>query len=291
MEQYILQKGFIPSFAPGTQPKLSYLYKIRAERSDCMRAMHAHSSVVEVSLIMQGQSVYLINGRQYVVKAGDLMICNTGVVHEEHFGIDGQLRTFCLGVSGLHLAGMRAGALIGEKTPPVFPCGARARDVQTLFELIFQQMADRVPRAQETCHYLMLSLLSILLDLTGRHVAVENRQELKTEILAHRIRNYIDQHFAEELTLQQLSETLHVSKYYMSHVFKAVLGCSPMQYVLRRRIGEAQSLLMETDYSATQIGVMTGFGNPSYFNAIFTRTIGISPLKYRLTRNTHEDAP
>ena len=54
-----------------------------------------------------------------------------------------------------------------------------------------------------------------------------------------------------------------------------------MQYLLRRRIGEAQTLLITTDYSITTIAGMVGYETHSYFNSQFTKHVGMSPMKYR----------
>ena len=283
MEQCVVKKGFVPSFEGGKEPELTFLYKIKAEKSDCIRAMHAHANELEIILINSGQGVYSIDGKRRAVKEGDIIIYNSNVVHEETFGIDGQINSYCCGISNLHLTGLRPNALISDEVSPVFASGGHYQDIANLLELMFTQLAGRLPRAPETCHYLMLSLISILLDLTQSYVEREDRKGLKNNILGRRIKNYIDEHYAEDLTLESIAKAINVSIYYMSHIFKEETGYSPLQYVSRRRIGEAQSLLVQTDYSATQIGAMVGFGNPSYFNAMFTKNVGMSPLKYRRT--------
>ena len=283
MEQCVVKKGFTPSFVNGKEPELTFLYKIKAEKSDCVRAMHAHANELEIVLINSGQGVYSIDGKRRAVKEGGIIIYNSNVVHEETFGIDGQINSYCCGISNLHLTGLRPNALIADDIPPVFASGVQYQNIATLLELIFTQLANRVPRASETCHYLMLSLISILLDLTQSYVEREDRTGLKNNILGRRIKSYIDEHYTEDLTLDSIAKAIHVSVYYMSHTFKEETGYSPLQYVSRRRIGEAQSLLVQTDYSATRIGAMVGFGNPSYFNAIFTKNVGMPPLRYRRT--------
>ena len=54
-----------------------------------------------------------------------------------------------------------------------------------------------------------------------------------------------------------------------------------MQYIMSRRIGKAQSLLISTDYSITDIAFMVGYHDSNYFINIFKKTVGTSPLKYR----------
>ena len=93
-------------------------------------------------------------------------------------------------------------------------------------------------------------------------------------ILGRRIKEYIDKHYMEPITLQSMGEALHISPYYLSHVFKQMSGYSPVQYLLRRRIGEAQTLLITTDLSITHIAEMVGYDTQSYFNLQFTKKCG-----------------
>ncbi len=78
-----------------------------------------------------------------------------------------------------------------------------------------------------------------------------------------------------------MGEALHISPYYLSHVFKQMSGYSPVQYLLRRRIGEAQTLLITTDLSITRIAEMVGYDTQSYFNLQFTKNVGMPPNKFR----------
>jgi len=109
----------------------------------------------------------------------------------------------------------------------------------------------------------------------------EKPQTDESHILGLRIQEYIDQHYNEPLTLQSIGEALHISPYYLCHVFKETIGYSPVQYLLRRRIGEAQTLLLQTDLPISQISEMVGYETQSYFNLQFTKHIGVSPKKYR----------
>ena len=58
-------------------------------------------------------------------------------------------------------------------------------------------------------------------------------------------------------------------------------GYSPVQYLLRRRIGEAQTLLITTDLPITRIAEMVGYDTQSYFNLQFTKNVGMPPNKFR----------
>lgn len=58
-------------------------------------------------------------------------------------------------------------------------------------------------------------------------------------------------------------------------------GYSPVQYLLRRRIGEAQTLLITTELPITRIAEMVGYDTQSYFNLQFTKNVGMPPKKFR----------
>ena len=98
------------------------------------------------------------------------------------------------------------------------------------------------------------------------------------------VRRYIDNHFKESLTLDQLSAIAHISKYYLSHAFQREYGVSPIRYMTQRRIQESRFLLAETDHSLSQIAQMLGFSSLSYFSQCFRRMEGVSPKEYRQRR-------
>lgn len=83
---------------------------------------------------------------------------------------------------------------------------------------------------------------------------------LATEVLQH-----LNLCFADELSLTELTNRFHVSTSHMIHMFKAQFGLPPIQYMVRRRIGEAQHLLRTTEDSAGDIGGQVGHDQPQLF--------------------------
>ena len=95
------------------------------------------------------------------------------------------------------------------------------------------------------------------------------------------MRRYIDNHFKENLTLDQLAGMVHMSKYYLSHSFRKEFQTSPISYLISRRIQESRFLLRETDLRLSQIAQILGFSSLSYFSQSFRRLENMSPLEYR----------
>lgn len=132
------------------------------------------------------------------------------------------------------------------------------------------------------CQHLLLCLLGRVLYLTG---AAPQRLPAETEqsALGLRVKEYIDQHYSEPLTLQSLGQALRLSPYYLAHAFKETFSIVPRQYLLRRRIGEAQNLLISTDLPISRIAELVGYDTQNYFDLQFSKFVGMAPRKYRVS--------
>lgn len=280
--QCFVKKDVQPIFVGENSPKLLYVSDIRPDTSAHPRVMHAHEDFIELILICSGSSTYLIHDKKYEVKAGDLLIYNSGVVHDEITSSENEMGSYCIAVGGLHMPGLRENALISDDAGYVFPTGNDFEVIRTLCEMMFRSLSSGEPRAEVFCHTLMHALLVKAVTIVGVKLAADEDEVVaEPSILGRRVKAYIDDNYAESITLQSIGDALHVSPYYLSHVFKEMSGYSPMQYLLRRRIGEAQTLLITTDLPVTQIAGMVGYDTQSYFNLQFSKHVGMPPKKYR----------
>ncbi|WP_374018040.1 bifunctional transcriptional activator/DNA repair enzyme AdaA [Paenibacillus thiaminolyticus] len=92
---------------------------------------------------------------------------------------------------------------------------------------------------------------------------------------------YIDRNYAEKLTLRRLAEISHGSPYHLHRIFKKIMGVTPVEYVQRRRIGQAKELLRSTKLAIAEVGESVGLANPPYFITLFKQTAGCTPAEYR----------
>lgn len=76
-----------------------------------------------------------------VIQAGDLLVYNAGVVHDEISGPDMEVGSYCVAVGGLHMPGLRENALIPDDAGYVFPTGKYFNDLKALFEMMFRNLA------------------------------------------------------------------------------------------------------------------------------------------------------
>ncbi|MDO4294821.1 MAG: response regulator [bacterium] len=96
-----------------------------------------------------------------------------------------------------------------------------------------------------------------------------------------RIRQYIQQHFGENLTLEWMAQTFGMNSFYFSSYFKKNMGKNFKNYLTDLRMEEAEKLLLHTDYKAYEIAEKIGYKNVRQFNENFNKKYGKSPSEYR----------
>ncbi|WP_438446115.1 helix-turn-helix domain-containing protein [Gorillibacterium sp. sgz5001074] len=114
-------------------------------------------------------------------------------------------------------------------------------------------------------------------DGTARESAPQAR------LYSERIMHWVEEHYTEPFELQQLADELHLSRTYVSRIFRRETGSSISDYLTARRIKQACSLLRTTDWPVQLIAERIGMPNPSYFIRIFKQEVGITPYRYKHT--------
>ena len=128
------------------------------------------------------------------------------------------------------------------------------------------------------CRQLAISLFLLVNKLIKEHnTQTKSIIEQKNEDMVRKITNYLDENYTENITLEKISKIMHISVSHISHLFKRETGLSPMQYVIHRRIGQAQTLLAETDLPIKQIEEQLGFDSSCHLTSMFKKYVGISP--------------
>ena len=102
-----------------------------------------------------------------------------------------------------------------------------------------------------------------------------------TGILVKQACAYIQQNFTRSFSLVELSESIGVSKSYLSRVFKMEMGISLWDYLNRFRNQKAKELLLHTEVSITEIAAQVGYEDVGYFSRVFRDLAGCTPRNYR----------
>ena len=102
---------------------------------------------------------------------------------------------------------------------------------------------------------------------------------------------YMDRHFSEGCTLEQIAAHVHVTANHLHTTFVESEGITPYEYVLQKRIARAKTLICIGEHSLAQIALETGFCSQSHFTAAFKKSTGQTPARYRKTIfDIHETA-
>ncbi len=243
--------------------------------------LHTHPCA-EVFFVTGGRGVLCLRDRRVPVSTNDIILINADVPHTEDSTPDAPLEYLVMGVAGLRAA---------EDDPgyAILRAGAGASYFRFFLATLLQEAETRRPGYPIICQDLLEILLVYLDRYSGSasHTAAASHRVSRECAL---VRRYIEKHYKENLTLEDLARVAHVSRFYLSHAFSREYGISPISYLLERRIRESLHLLSETRLSLTEISEMLGFSSPSYFSQSFKRSQGIPPLAYRARcRGTRTD--
>jgi AraC-like DNA-binding protein len=109
----------------------------------------------------------------------------------------------------------------------------------------------------------------------------ENALPAQTSLVVKQTIAYLQEHFSQAITRQELAAEVGVSKDYLSHIFHQEIGFSPWEYLLRYRIQQSKTRLRSSHDSITEIAAQVGFNDLSHFNRVFRKRVGCTPREYR----------
>jgi RpiB/LacA/LacB family sugar-phosphate isomerase len=96
-----------------------------------------------------------------------------------------------------------------------------------------------------------------------------------------RVFQHIRENIARDLSVAELAQTVGMSQYYFSKLFKMSTGTTPHQYVMRQRVERAQEHLRETCTTLAEVATLVGFETQSHFTSVFRHLVGATPKQYR----------
>lgn len=143
------------------------------------------------------------------------------------------------------------------------------RDIASLLKLI-----EKSESAEE--------LNSLLEDVAVRIAEkVNNFNNKSIKLILRKAIDYIQEHYSEQVTLNEVAENIYVSTFYISRMFKKELGKSFVDYLNDVRIEKSKELLKDVKYKTYEVAEIVGISDPHYFSKLFKKYSGMTPSEYR----------
>lgn len=246
---------------------------------------HSHESSVEIIYIASGRGIYTLNNVSYSAEPNSLILINPNVIHSLSSDPQDALNAWTLTLTNFTLPGLRANEIIPPSAYPVIRLTKHAALFRQNLSLILEQHDSQDGRCNTVSLAAALTLLLLSnrlaestgkADLQSKRSLVPLRHTFALEVIA-----YMDKHFREPISLESLSDRFHISAGHISHALTDVCGISPINYLISRRIGEAQWLLLTTNQSIHDIAVQVGYENTYHFSKLFIKRIGMRPQDFR----------
>ena len=228
--------------------------------------------------IAAGQGHFFINGQERVVSAGNIIVYLPGQPQEYVYFKDDKTDVYWV-----HFTGSDVEKIIDyyniRLSENIIYIGT-SPDYQWLFGQIIQELQLCRPRFEE----LISLLLRNIFILISRNLIKANRADNSLENEVELAMHYFRENYRSEINVEDyaLSRGMSASNFY--RVFKQISGSTPLQYILKLRLSNAQNLLENSNLSIAEIASGVGYENPLYFSRLFNKHIGVSPSEYRKMR-------
>lgn len=271
-----------------TMPGLELDQVIR-DHEYSMVTRHFHDTY-ELYYLVEGERYYFIDKETYLVKQGDVVLVKPNQIHKTslaehsyHNRILLQIRSDMLD-SFLRANGLHTLEELYAACDSIIP--VKEEDRKTI-ELLLVQIREEMEKKQKHYELMVRMKLAELLVVLSRYRAKEafyqESQKVQTvkHQKVHEVADYLLRHPETEESLEELAARFYISKSYLSRIFKEVTSFTVNEYVNINRVKKAQSLLIHSEYSVTEIAGMLGFESITYFERVFRKYADSAPLKYR----------
>ncbi|NSW89351.1 MAG: helix-turn-helix domain-containing protein [Firmicutes bacterium] len=261
--------------------------------------LHRHE-FMQINYVCHGKGGHYINKQEFKIIKGDIFVIPPYIPHKINTGEGSTIQIFEFefipefinqnfgsieNVESFFDFAYIEPFLVGESRvkPRLNLVGKIQVEVENILNEVLMEYNER------KSGYLLVikSLLLKLLVMVGREFTRElQNSESHSAFERHRDSifgaiKYIDQHYAEDLSVEEVARRFMLSQSYFSYLFKSITTKTFTEYLNDLRISKAMELLRSTDKRVLDICYEAGFNNVNHFNRLFRQKTGISPMIYR----------
>lgn len=235
----------------------------------------------------------VINGEKYRANPGDILIIPPGEVHELLAPESGKRFIFLMNISLIS----KLKGFSGIQSMLSHPLLLSKDNFPKIYDDIYQILLQIRNEYFNNNDYAELTIQALLINLLvkiGEHH--NNAEELFPNVRLYKQKEYvqkfnqaleyIDNHYMEDVSLEDVADQIGFSKYHFSRLFKQYTDYTFCDYLTFRRIKVAEDYLASPDYSITEVAMQAGFSSISTFNRLFKQQKGCTPSEYRSKNST-----
>lgn len=245
--------------------------------------MHDHSAV-EILLTMEGSVTYTVEDAVYQVRKGEVLLIPSDTQHSLSMGEGSSRYLFLLEPEGLQ--SMRDIKALNPHFQRTFhlrdgsEAHVRIRELLLRMESVYEK---RELLWNAVCYSYLLRIYAILGQryLNGvRFRSADPGGIAESEVITAAM-TYINNHYQQDLSLEDVAGFAGFSRYYFSRSFKKQTGYSFKDYLCQKRLQVAMDLLIRTDKPMKDVAVESGFGSVATFNRVFREKKSCTPTQFR----------
>lgn len=257
--------------------------------------IHWHNDL-EINLIREGEAVFQVYQKSYRVRTGEGFLLNRNVPHSCSSPGNEHVRYSTILVRPDFLYGDFGSDVERKCFQPFLQNSAIPCIYLTGFDENGKEILQKLNQVEEAfdrkrfCYELKIK--GLLCEAFAM-ILYGHRQELTKFVPANlqelerleKMLNYLNIHFTEVISLQDLADQVHLSREVCCRLFKKMTGKTTTGYLEEYRVNKSFSLVQSGQYSMTQITEMVGFSNPSRFASAFRKRFGCNPGEYNSVKH------
>ncbi len=241
-----------------------------------------HHEFFEVYFFVGGKVDFLVEGKNYALQHGDILLINPQELHQAKVVHDLMYERYVLWINKSYLLSfenLNSCFLYDSPTHInlVRPDIVTRALLQEILEKLNQEFYSDNLGSNLYAQGLLMQFLVLINRLASTSTPIKTK--VSEESTVTRVLHYIGAHFTEKLTVEDIADHFFVSKYYLSHEFSKEVGTSIYRYILFRRLMFAKEM-MENGVSPIDVYQSCGFSDYSNFYRAFKTEYGISPKEY-----------
>ncbi len=240
-------------------------------------------------LIMPTENTYraVCGDKEFRLREGDILIICPGVVHELFAPPKGVRIIFQPSLSQIDIRELDV--IVSMISPVLCVTPEKYPLIYGQVHRLMLEIRDEYldpPLYAESCIISKFVEILVLLgrcqaEIAQQHFEAKNDKQKEYMDKFLFICDYINDHFAEQLSLEEVAALAGFSKYHFTRLFKQYANTSFYKYLNQKRIAHAKSLLVDKDYSVLEVALQCGFSNLSSFLRMFKLMTGCTPTELR----------